>query len=94
MLLKIKEEVKKQLDAGFSEVAKYPQWVANIVLVPKIDDKVRICVDYQDLNRASPKDNFPLPHIDTLVDNTARHSLFSFMDGFSGYNQIKWRRKI
>ena len=41
------------------------------------------------MNRASPKDNFPLPHIDTLVDNTAKHSLFSFMDRFSGYNQIR-----
>jgi len=89
MLLKIKEEVKKQLEAGFLEVAKYPEWVANIVPVPKKDGKVRMCVDYRDLNRASPKDNFPLPHIDTLVDNTAKNSLFSFMDGFSGYNQIK-----
>ena len=93
MLLKIKEEVKKQLDAGFLEVAKYPQWVANIVSIPKKDGKVRMCVDYRDLNRASPKDNFPLPHIDTLVDNTAKHSLFSFMDGFSGYNQIRIDRK-
>jgi len=59
------------------------------VLVPKKDWKVRICVDYQDLNRASPKDKFPLPHIDVLVDNTANFALFSFMDGFSGYNQIK-----
>ncbi|XP_040940645.1 uncharacterized protein [Gossypium hirsutum] len=48
-----------------------------------------MCLDYRDLNKASPKDNFPLPHIDTLVDNTAGYSLFSFMDGFSGYNQIK-----
>ena len=48
-----------------------------------------MCVDYQDLNRASPKDNFPLSYIDTLVDNTAKHSLFSFMDGFSSYNQIR-----
>ena len=63
--------------------------MANIVPVPKKDDKVRMCVDYQDLNRASPKDNFPLPHINTLVDNTAKHSLFSFIDRFSGYNQIK-----
>ena len=63
ILLKIKKEVKKQLDAGFFEVAKYPQWVANIVPVSKKDGKVRICVDYQDLNRASPKDNFPLPYI-------------------------------
>ena len=90
MLLKIKEEVKKQLDAGFLEVSKYPQWVANIVPVPKKDGKVRMCVDYRDLTRASPKDNFPLPHIDTLADNTAKHTLFSFMDGFLGYNQIKW----
>ena len=48
-----------------------------------------MCVDYRDLNRASPKDNFPLSHIDTLIDNTTKHSLFSFMDGFSDYNQIR-----
>jgi len=48
-----------------------------------------MCVDYRDLNKASPKDDFPLPHIDVLVDSTARCKVFSFMDGFSGYNQIK-----
>jgi len=89
MTLKIKEEVQKQFDAGFLAVAKDPQWVANIVPVPEKDGKVRMCVDYRDLNHATPKGNFPLPHIDTLVDNTARFSLFLFMDGFSGYNQIK-----
>jgi hypothetical protein len=89
MALKIRDEVKKQLDAGFLAVAKYPDWVANIVPVPKKDGKVRMCVDYRDLNKASPKDDFPLPHIDTLVDNTASFAVFSFMDGFSGYNQIK-----
>ena len=88
MLLKIKEEVKKQLDAGFLEVAKYLEWVANIVPVPKKDGKVRMCVDYRYLNWASPKDDFPLPYIDTLMDNTAKNSRFSFMDGFFGYNQI------
>ena len=93
MLLKIKEEVKKQLDTEFLEVSKYPQRVANIVLVPKKDGKVWMCVDYQDLSRASPKDNFPLAHIDTLVDNTAKHFLFSFMDGFSGYNHIRMALK-
>ncbi|KAA3482872.1 RNA-directed DNA polymerase-like protein [Gossypium australe] len=66
-----------------------PDRVANIVPVPKKDEKVQMCVDYRDLNKASPKDNFLLPHIDTLVENTAGHSLFSFMDGFYGYNQIK-----
>ena len=80
---------KMLLDASFLEVSKYPQWVTNIVPVSKKDGKVRMYVDYRDLNRASPKDNFPLPYIDTLVDNTAKHSLFSFMDGFSSYNQIK-----
>ena len=88
MLLKIKEEVKKQLDIGFLEVAKYPEWVANIVPVPKKDGKVRMCVNYRDLNQASLKDNFPLPYNDTLVDNTTKNFRFSFMDGFSGYNQI------
>ncbi|KAI5385203.1 hypothetical protein KIW84_071981 [Lathyrus oleraceus] len=89
MAMKIKEEVQKQWDAGFLAVTNYPPWVANIVPVPKKDGKVRMCVDYRDLNRASPKDDFPLPHIDVLVDNTAQFSVFSFMDGFSGYNQIK-----
>ncbi|RDX62979.1 hypothetical protein CR513_58635, partial [Mucuna pruriens] len=87
--LKFKEEVKKQLEAGFLTVAKYPQWVANIVLVPKKDRKVKMCVDYGDLNKVNPKDDFPLPHIDVLVDNTAKHGCFSFMDGFSRYNQIR-----
>ncbi|KAA3488035.1 reverse transcriptase [Gossypium australe] len=89
VLLKIKEDVKKQFDSGLLQVVKYSEWVANIVSVPKKDEKVRMCVDYRDLNKVSSKDNFPLPHIDTLVDNMAGYSLFSFMDGFSRYNQIK-----
>uniref|UniRef100_A0A2N9HHZ1 Integrase catalytic domain-containing protein n=1 Tax=Fagus sylvatica TaxID=28930 RepID=A0A2N9HHZ1_FAGSY len=75
---------KSKLKAGFLSTVTYSDWVANIVPVPKKDGKVRMCVDYRDLNRASPKDNFPLPHIDTLVDNTATNVVFSFMDGFSG----------
>ena len=89
MSLKIKEEVKKQFDAGFLAIARYPEWVANIVHVPKKDGKVRMCVDYRDLNQASPKDNFPLLHVDVFMDNTTSFALFSFMDGFLGYNQIK-----
>ncbi|RDX84865.1 hypothetical protein CR513_34014, partial [Mucuna pruriens] len=76
-------KIKEEWNAGFLAVANYPQWVANVVAVLKKDGKVRMCVDYRDLNRASPKDNFPLPHIDVLVDNTAPHAFFSFMDGFS-----------
>ncbi|PKI61767.1 hypothetical protein CRG98_017817 [Punica granatum] len=88
-LKKYQEEVIKQINAGFLEVCNYSEWVANIVPVEKKDGRVRVCVDYRDLNKASPKGNFPLPHIDVLVDNTARHAQFSFMDGFSGYNQIR-----
>ena len=68
---KIKAEVLKQFNTGFLAVTSYPQRVANVVLVPKKDGKVRMCVDYRDMNRASLKDDFPLPHIDVLVDNTA-----------------------
>ncbi|KAI5388917.1 hypothetical protein KIW84_074538 [Lathyrus oleraceus] len=64
MAVKIKEEVQKQIDAGFLVTSTYPLWVANIVPMPKKDGKVRMCVDYRDLNKASPKDDFPLPHID------------------------------
>ena len=89
IILKIKEEVEKQLNVGFLIAIAYSDWVANIVPVSKKDGKVRMCVDYRDLNRAIPKDNFPLPHIDTLIDNIVTNIFFSFMDGFSGYNQIK-----
>lgn len=89
MAMKIKEEVQKQLDAGFLVVANYPQWIANIVHVPKKDGKVCICIYYKYLNTVSPKDDFPLPHIDVLGDNTTQFYVFSFIDVFSGYNQIK-----
>ena len=62
--------------------------MADVVRVPKKDGKVRVCVDFRDLNKASPKDDLSFPHIDLLVDNTADHSMLSFMDGFSVYNQI------
>ncbi|RVW47809.1 Transposon Ty3-G Gag-Pol polyprotein [Vitis vinifera] len=84
----VKEEIQNQLSVGFISVVEYPEWLVNVVLVPKKDGKVRFCVDYKDLNKASPKDDFPLPHIDLLVDSTTGHSMFSFMDGFSGYNQF------
>ena len=69
----------KQFNACFLAVMSYPQWVANVVPVPKKDGKVCICIDYRDLNRESPKDDFPLPHIDIIVENTAQHRVFSFM---------------
>ena len=61
MSKKIKVEVMKQFNAGFLAVTSYPQWIANVVPVPKRDSKVCMCVDYRDMNRASPKDDLPLP---------------------------------
>ena len=86
--LQVKEEIQKQLSVGFLSVVEYPEWLDNFVPVPKKDGKVRVCVDFRDLNKASPKDDFPLPHIDTLVDSTVGNPMLSFIDGFSGYNQI------
>ena len=86
--LQVKEEIQKQLNVRFLSVVEYPELLVNVVPVPKKNGKVRVCVDFKDLNKASPKDDFPLAHIDLLVDNTAGHSMLSFMDGFSRYNQI------
>jgi len=89
MLLKVKVEIHKQWDVRFLDVLHYPRWVANVVVVPKKDGKIRVCVDYRDVNKGSPKDDFPLPHIDVLVDNAVKSATLSFMNGFSSYNQIR-----
>ncbi|KAL5542865.1 hypothetical protein UlMin_010575 [Ulmus minor] len=85
----INTEVDKLLKAEFIEEANYPDWIANVVLVKKSNGNWRVCIDFTDLNRACPKDSFPLPRIDQLVDATAGHELLSFMDAYSGYNQIR-----
>src|SRR2546425_4215772 len=86
--LKIKEEVTKQLKNKFIEPIAQTTWVANIVPVLKKDGKVRMCVDYRDLNKAFPKDDFPLPYIDLLVNRMAGHDTVSLTNLAVGYNQI------
>ena len=85
----IKEEVQKLTTAQFIWEVYYPDWLANVVMVKKANGKWRMCMDFTDLNKACPKDSYPLPRIDQLVDSTAGHRLLSFMDAISGYNQIK-----
>ncbi|XP_065050223.1 uncharacterized protein LOC135680164 [Musa acuminata AAA Group] len=85
----VREEVEGLLAVGFIEEAKYPRWLSNVVLVKKSNGSWRMCVDYTSLNRVCIKDCYPLPRIDQLVDVTAKHARLSFMDAFSGYNQIK-----
>jgi ribonuclease HI len=85
----ITQKVKKLLAAGFIKPIQHPQWLSNIVLVKKKNGQIRCCVDFRNLNKACPKDEFPLPNMDLLIDSAAGHAMFSFMDGFSGYNQIR-----
>ena len=82
------EEVEELLTVGFIREVYYPKWFANIVMVKKSNGKWRMCVDFTYLNNACPKDSFPLPRIDQLVDSLAGHELLTFMDIFSGYKKI------
>ncbi|KAI5333676.1 hypothetical protein L3X38_023808 [Prunus dulcis] len=84
----MKAEVDRLSSIRFIREVDYPTWLANVVMVRKPRKGWRMCVDYTNLNRACPKDSFPLPRIDQLVDATAGHALLSFMDAYSGYNQI------
>ena len=88
----IKVEVQRLLDAKVIREVKYPTWLANTVPVKKKNGKWRMCIDFIDLNKACPKDDFPLPRIDKIVDDAANSQLMSLLDCFSGYHQI-WMRK-
>ena len=79
--------------AGFIWEVYYPDWLANVVLVKKANENWKMCVDFTNLNKACPKDSFPLSRIDQLVDFTAGHKLLTFMDAFSRYNQIKMTKE-
>jgi hypothetical protein len=84
----IRLEVNKLLEAGFIRSVDYPSWLANPVLVEKPDKSWRMCIDHTSLNKACPKDEYPLPHICQIVDSTASCELLSFMNAYSGYHQI------
>ena len=88
----IKDEVQKLIAAKFIREVHYLDWLANVVMVKKANGKWRICVDFTDFNKACPKDSYPLPRIDQLVDFITSHKLLSFMDAFYGYNQIRMDR--
>ena len=84
----IREEVMKLKRAGAIKEVFYLEWLANTVVVKKKNGKWRVCVDFTDLNKACPKDLFPMPQIDQLVDATASHPRMSFLDAFQSYHQI------
>ena len=76
------------LNVGFIYLEPLTEWVSNPVVANKKEGKIRICTDFRDLNKACPKDNYPTPFIDQILDDCAGDEIFLFMDGFSGYNQI------
>jgi hypothetical protein len=84
----IKLEVEKLLKAVFIYQVALTDWVSNLVPIDKKQGTIRVCVDYRDINKSCPKDNFPTPFIDQIVDDCVGSEIFSLMDGFSGYNQI------
>ena len=77
------------LAAGFIKPIQHPRWLSNIVPIKKKNGQIRCCVDFRNLNKACPKDEFPLPNMDLLIDSAAESVMFSFMDGFNRYNQIR-----
>jgi hypothetical protein len=90
----IASKLHKQENAGFIREIKASTWVSNPVIVPKkTTDVQRVCVDYTSLNKHCPKDPFPLPHIDQIIDSTAGCARLSFLDAYSGYNQIKLKKE-
>ena len=84
----VKNKVTKLKLAGAIKEVFYPQWLTNIVVVKKKIGKWRVCVDFTYLNKACPKDPFPMPRIDQLVDATVGHPRINFLDAFQGYHQI------
>lgn len=84
----IKEEVEKLLRVGFIYPVPLTEWVSNIVPITRKQGSIQVCVDYRDLSKVCPKDNYPTTFIDQIIDDCDGCEIFSFMDGFSGYNQI------
>ncbi|KAK1694107.1 hypothetical protein QYE76_010804 [Lolium multiflorum] len=88
ILEEVKKEIEKMLAAGFIRPCRYAEWISSIVPVEKKDGRWRVAIDFRDLNRATPKDEYPMPVAETLINAAAGHKVLSFMDGNAGYNQI------
>ena len=88
----VKAEVQRLLDAKVIREVKYSTWLANTIPVKKKNGKWQMCIDFTDLNKACPKDDFPLPRIEKVVDDAANSQMMSLLDCFLGYHQI-WTRK-
>jgi hypothetical protein len=88
VLEEVKKEIEKMLEAGFVRPCRYAEWISSIVPVQKKDGRGRVCVDFRNLNRATPKDEYLMPVVETLINAAAGNKILSFMDGNASYNQI------
>jgi hypothetical protein len=88
VLEEVKREIEKMLEAGFIRPCRYAEWISSIVPIQKKDGRWRVCVDFRNLNRATPKDEYSMPVAETLINAAADNKISSFMDGNSSYNQI------
>jgi hypothetical protein len=88
VLIEVKKEVEKMLEAGFIRACRYAEWISSVVPVQKKDGRWRVCVDFRDLNRATLNNEYPMPIAEILINAAAGHKILSFMDGNAGYNQI------
>ena len=86
---KVKEEIEKLLHVGFIRPVERATWLSPIVVVPKKNGKICVCVDYRKLNATTVTNGFPLPFTNSVLDTVASHECYKFLDGFSGYNQIR-----
>jgi hypothetical protein len=80
VLVEVKKEVEKMLEAGFIRPCRYADWISSVVPVKRKDGRWRVCVNFRDLNRATPQDEYPMPVAETLINTTAGHKILSFMD--------------
>jgi hypothetical protein len=88
VLEEVKKEIEKMLEVGFIRPCRYAEWISSIVPVQKNDGRWRVCVDFRNFNRATPKDEYPMRVAETLINAAAVKKILSFMDDNAGYNQI------
>jgi hypothetical protein len=82
----VKQDINKLLVAGFIEYVKEVTWLSSIILIPKKNGKLRICIDFKKLNATTKKDPYPLPFINEVLNTVAGYEAYSFLDGYSRYH--------
>lgn len=82
------------LRAGFIRIARFVEWLSNIVIVIKKDGQVRVCIGYRNLNLATPKDDYGMPAVDLLIDVAANHANLTLIDGYFRYNEFVVAREV